>query len=128
MQIKVEGKGFGFYTGFQTSGFSPENGFREVGKEDFDSVLHQAANLTDKSLRALTTLALVEPCLKKMPPSQAEPKEVGVTVKLLSCISTLQAALFVSMAESQPANQFGPFHNNTAISTLPSDSTKNFNS
>ncbi|MGH9966938.1 MAG: hypothetical protein ACREBG_03760 [Pyrinomonadaceae bacterium] len=63
VQIKVEGKDFGFYTGFQTSGFSPENGFREVGKEDFDGVLYQAANLVDKSLRALTTLALVEPCL-----------------------------------------------------------------
>ncbi len=66
VQIKVEGKGFGFYTGFETSGFSPENGFREVGKADFDGVLYQAANLTDKSLRALTTLALVEPCLGKI--------------------------------------------------------------
>jgi len=63
--IKVEGKDFGFYTGFQTPGFSPENGFREVGKEDFDGVLYQAANLADKSLRSLTTLALIEPCLQR---------------------------------------------------------------
>jgi len=50
-------------------GFSPENVFREVGKQDFDGVLYQAANLADKSLRALTTLALVEPCLNKVPPA-----------------------------------------------------------
>jgi hypothetical protein len=68
VQIKVEGKEFGFYTGFPTSGLSPENAFREVGKEDFDGVLYQAANLMDKSLRALTTLAVVEPCLSKVPP------------------------------------------------------------
>lgn len=68
VQIKVEGKGFGFYTGFPTSGLSPEDAFREVGKEDFDGVLYQAANLADKSLRALTTLALVETCLSKRPP------------------------------------------------------------
>jgi hypothetical protein len=74
VQIKVEGKGFGFYTGFQTSGFSPEIAFREVGNEDFDGVLYQAANLADKSLRALTTLALVEPCLSKMPPSPSARK------------------------------------------------------
>lgn len=65
--IKIEGKDFGFYTGFMTSGFNPENGFREVGKVDFDGVLYQAANLADKSLRALTTLALVEPCVSKIP-------------------------------------------------------------
>jgi hypothetical protein len=69
VQIKVEGKGFSFYTGFPTSGLSPENAFREVGKEDFDGVLYQSANLTDKSLRALTTLALVESCLSKTPPA-----------------------------------------------------------
>ncbi|MCM3872825.1 MAG: hypothetical protein ND895_19260 [Pyrinomonadaceae bacterium] len=77
VQIKVEGKGFGFYTAFQTPGFSPENGFREVGKADFDGVLYQAASLTDKSLRTLTTLALVEPCLNKLPlsPPARKPKK-----------------------------------------------------
>ena len=66
VQIKVEGKGFGFYTGFPTTGLSPENAFREVGKNDFDGVMYQATNLTDKSLRALTMLALTERCLSKM--------------------------------------------------------------
>ena len=74
VQIKVEGKDFGFYTGFQASGFSPEVAFRDVGKEDFDGVLYQAANLADKSLRALTTLALIEPCLHKMPAPPPAPK------------------------------------------------------
>jgi hypothetical protein len=63
----VEGKGFGFYTGFQTPGFSPETAFQEVGKQDFDGVLYQAASLSDKTLRGLTILALVEPCLKQPP-------------------------------------------------------------
>jgi tetratricopeptide (TPR) repeat protein len=36
VQIKVEGKDFGFYTGFQTPGFGPENAFREVGKVRVD--------------------------------------------------------------------------------------------
>ena len=75
VQIKLEGKDFGLYTGFQTSGFIPENVFREVGKEDFDGVLYQAANLADKSLRALTTLALVEPCLSKIPPSPPQKRK-----------------------------------------------------
>jgi hypothetical protein len=65
VQIKVEGKEFGFYTGFPAPGFSPENGFREVGQQDFDGVLYQAANFSDKSLRALTTIAIVEPCLQQ---------------------------------------------------------------
>jgi hypothetical protein len=67
--IKVEASDFGFYTGFAAPGFTPENVFREVGKQDFDGVFYQAANVSDKSLRALTTLALVEPCLSKKPSS-----------------------------------------------------------
>ncbi len=74
---KIEGKTFGSYTTFQTPGFSPENAFREVGKLDFDGTLNQASNFTDKSLRALTTLALVEQCLKdqaeKPKPKQTKP-------------------------------------------------------
>lgn len=71
---KIEGRAFGFYTTLRTPGFSPENGFRELGKLDFDSTLYQASNFTDKSLRALTTLALVEPCLQQGRPQQKPAK------------------------------------------------------
>jgi hypothetical protein len=67
VMMKIEGKTFGSYTGFATPGFSPENTFREIGKLDFDSSIAQATTFTDKSLRALTTLALVEPCLQQAP-------------------------------------------------------------
>jgi hypothetical protein len=33
-----------------------------MGKLDFDSSLVQATTFSDKSLRALTTLAVIEPC------------------------------------------------------------------
>ncbi|MGZ8846589.1 MAG: hypothetical protein ACXW3C_09015, partial [Pyrinomonadaceae bacterium] len=65
---KIEGKQFGFYRALQTPGFSPENVFREMGKLDFDGTLYAASNLTDKSLRALTTLAITDQCLKSLPP------------------------------------------------------------
>ena len=61
---RIEGKSFGYYTTLQTTGLNPENAFREVGKLDFDGTLYQAANLTNKSLRSMTTLAAVEPCLQ----------------------------------------------------------------
>jgi hypothetical protein len=66
---RIEGKAFGAYSALKTPGFSPEVAFREIGKVDFDGTLYLASNLTDKSLRALTTLALAEQCLK----SQASP-------------------------------------------------------
>lgn len=62
--MKIEGATFGTYATFQTPGFSPENAFREIGKIDFDGALSQASTLSDKSLRALTSLALFEPCLQ----------------------------------------------------------------
>jgi len=65
---RIEGKVFGFYTSLQTPGFNPEVGFREIGKVDFDGTLYLASNLTDKSLRAMTTLALVERCLRSQAP------------------------------------------------------------
>jgi tetratricopeptide (TPR) repeat protein len=65
VQIRVEGKTFGFYTGFQTPGFNPENAFREFGKLDYDGALYLTSNFTDKSLRALTTLALADICLQR---------------------------------------------------------------
>ena len=70
---KVEGKAFGTYRTLQTPGFSPETVFREIGKLDFDGTLYVASNLTDKSLRALTTLALADQCMKDLPPP-AKPK------------------------------------------------------
>jgi hypothetical protein len=65
---KIEGKQFGMYRSLQLPGFSPENVFREMGKLDFDGTLYAASNLTDKSLRALTTLAITDQCLKSLPP------------------------------------------------------------
>ena len=62
VMMKIEGKNFGSYAAYQTPGFNPENAFREMGKLDFDGSLAQATTFTDKSLRALTTLAVLEPC------------------------------------------------------------------
>jgi hypothetical protein len=60
--MKIEGKTFGSFASFSTPGFNPENAFREMGKLDFDGTLVQATQFSDKSLRALTTLAVIEPC------------------------------------------------------------------
>ncbi|MGI9069304.1 MAG: hypothetical protein ACR2HX_23250 [Pyrinomonadaceae bacterium] len=65
---KIEGKTFGSYANFNTPGFSPETAFQELGKLDFDGMLSQASNLSNKSLRAKTTLALIKPCLQAPPP------------------------------------------------------------
>jgi hypothetical protein len=62
VMMKIEGKTFGSYASFSTPGFNPENAFREMGKLDFDGSLTQATNFNDKSLRSLTTLAVIEPC------------------------------------------------------------------
>jgi hypothetical protein len=79
---KIEGKAFGTYASFVTPGFTPESAFREIGKVDFDGMLNQAANFSDKSLRALTTLAVVEQCLKDLPaaPRQPKPARTGTVV------------------------------------------------
>ncbi len=63
----------GSYASYATPGFNPENAFREMSKLDFDGSLTQAASFTDKSLRALTTLAVIEPCLQ--PATQAKPQK-----------------------------------------------------
>jgi len=63
MIMKIEGKTFGSYASYSTPGFNPENAFREMGKIDFDASLAQAATFSDKSLKALTTLSVIEPCL-----------------------------------------------------------------
>ncbi len=62
VMMKIEGKTFGSFASISTPGFNPENAFREMGKLDFDSSLIQATTFSDKSLRALTTLAVIEPC------------------------------------------------------------------
>jgi hypothetical protein len=64
VMVKIEGKTFSSFGSYSTPGFNPENAFREMGKLDFDSSLQQATAFTDKSLRALTTLAVIEPCLE----------------------------------------------------------------
>lgn len=61
---RIEGRWFGVYSTLETTGFNPENAFREMSKLDFDGTLYQAANFTNKSLRSMTTLAAVEPCLQ----------------------------------------------------------------
>lgn len=63
---KIQGRGFGAWAMMSTPGFSPENGFREIAKHDFDGALYLAGNFRDKALRAKTTLALVDLCLQKM--------------------------------------------------------------
>jgi hypothetical protein len=68
VMMKIEGKNFGSYASYSTPGFNPENAFREMGKLDFDGSLAQATNFSDKSLRALTTLAVIEPCFTTKPP------------------------------------------------------------
>jgi len=77
---KVEGKAFGTYGTLQTPGFSPEIVFREMGKLDFDGTLYVASNLADKSLRALTTLALADQCMKDLPPPP-KPKQTKPAAK-----------------------------------------------
>ena len=67
VMMKIEGKTFGSFASFQTPGFNPENAFGEMGKLDFDGSLTHATAFADKSLRALTTLAVIEPCLQAAP-------------------------------------------------------------
>ncbi len=75
---RIEGKQFSSYANFNTPGFSPETAFQEIGKLDFDGMLSQASNLTNKPLRAKTTLSLVKPCLQTPPPpakAKKKPKD-----------------------------------------------------
>jgi hypothetical protein len=65
--MKIAGKNFGSYASFQPPVFNPETAFAEISKSDFDGTLSQSTNFAEKSLRSLTTLAVVEPCLKIEP-------------------------------------------------------------
>ena len=68
VMVKIEGKTFGSFGSYSTPGFNPENAFREMGKIDFDGTLTLATTFADKSLRGLTTLAVIEPCFEVAPP------------------------------------------------------------
>jgi len=70
---RIEGKSFGAYAMMKTPGFNPENGFRAIAKYDFDGTMYLAGTFANKPLRALTTLALVEDCLKSAPEKPARP-------------------------------------------------------
>jgi len=63
VMMKIEGKLIGVYSGFYTPGFSPQTAFAQVSKFDFDGVLVLAGSFIDKTLRAFTTIAVIEPCL-----------------------------------------------------------------
>lgn len=73
---RIEGKAFGIYAAFATPGFKPESAFLELGKVDFEGSLYQASNFTDKSLRARTSLAIIEPCLRQPPKAKKIRKKV----------------------------------------------------
>jgi hypothetical protein len=70
INTRIEGKQFASYSTIRTPGFNPENAFREMSQFDFDGLLYQAGQFTNKSLRSMTTLAVVEPCLKLSAPSK----------------------------------------------------------
>jgi hypothetical protein len=66
-----------FLIRFYMPGLDPENAFREMAKIDFDDTLSQTSAFTDKFLRAMTTLALADVCLKRAPQVSKEPKKAA---------------------------------------------------
>jgi len=42
-----------------------------VGRHDFDGTFYQTANVNDKALRAMTTMALTDLCLQKAQPPKS---------------------------------------------------------
>jgi len=62
-------------------GSSPETTFREIGKIDFDGTLYLSSNLADKSLRAMTAIALSEQCLKSQSAAPKPRQSKPVTTK-----------------------------------------------
>jgi hypothetical protein len=67
---KIEGRTFATYAVIATPGFGPEAAFSEIGKIDFDNLLNLASTFSDKFLRAITTLALVDVCLQQKSKSE----------------------------------------------------------
>lgn len=80
---RIEGKTFGIFAMISTPGFNPENAMTEIAKTDFDGTLYQASNFTSKPLRALTTLAVVEPCLK-IPRQKPKKKQSAISKQRVS--------------------------------------------
>ncbi|MGQ0761205.1 MAG: hypothetical protein ACT4OT_04190 [Acidobacteriota bacterium] len=68
---RIEGKNFGMYASIATPGYKPETALAEISTVDFDNMLNQASRFTDKSLRAITMLAIAERCLKAGSPSSS---------------------------------------------------------
>lgn len=64
---RIEGKDYGVYAAIQAPGFSPENVFRALLKLSPEDAFLQAGGLSDKTLRALTMLAIAEDCLQQPP-------------------------------------------------------------
>ena len=60
---------------FYLPGLDPESAFREMAKFDFDTALSQTTAITDKFQRAMSTLALAEPCLTQAPRSSPKPRK-----------------------------------------------------
>jgi hypothetical protein len=76
--MRIEGKAFGSYQTLQTPGFSPEKGFREIGKNDFDGAMYIASNLADKPIRALSMISLAEQCLaNQAAPTKPKPNKTA---------------------------------------------------
>ena len=71
---RIEGKSYATYGSAVTPGFNPDNVFREIGKIDLDSVLNQAAGFSDKLLRSMTTMVVVEQCLNPEKPAKPAAK------------------------------------------------------
>jgi hypothetical protein len=75
-EIKRKSNPGRFLIRFYMPGLDPETAFREMAKIEFDDTLSQTTAFTDKSLRALTTLALADVCLQQPQPKE-KPKKIA---------------------------------------------------
>ena len=64
---EIRGKEFRRLVRFYMPGLDPESALREFAKADFDVALSQANSFSDKFQRAMTTLSVVEVCMKRTP-------------------------------------------------------------
>jgi hypothetical protein len=79
---RIEGKGFGTYTGFNVPGFNLENAFTEVGAHDFEGALLAARNVAARPLRAAAVLGLSARCLEQpAPPRPAAGRDASKSAK-----------------------------------------------
>jgi hypothetical protein len=75
---RIEGKQFASYTNIPVEGFSIQNAFKLLAPSDFDGALLLAQKISDKSLRSLVILAMVNPCLEQKetaPRKEAAPRK-----------------------------------------------------